>query len=71
MYSEGYGWMGIGMWLFWIILIVIILLIVKAVASNNSALTSKQSAIEILKERYARGEIDEEEFTRRKRELEK
>ncbi|MBL1319905.1 MAG: SHOCT domain-containing protein [Methylophaga sp.] len=63
--------MGIGMWLFWIILIVIILLIVKAVASNNSAVTSNQSAIEILKERFARGEIDEEEFARRKRELEK
>ncbi|MDQ7073281.1 MAG: hypothetical protein Q9N32_07230 [Gammaproteobacteria bacterium] len=48
MYSEGYGWMGFGMWLFWIILIVIILLIVKAVAGNNSTFTGKQSPMDIL-----------------------
>ncbi len=71
MYSDGYGWMGFGMWLFWIVLIVIILLIVKSVTGNNSTYTNKQSPMEILKERYARGEINEEEFTRRKRELEK
>ncbi|HID81113.1 MAG TPA: SHOCT domain-containing protein [Chromatiales bacterium] len=66
-------WLGGGvMWLFWIVLIVVVLWAVKSAASNENQSTNKQkSAQDILKERYARGEIDEDEFERRKRELKK
>ncbi len=68
----GFG-MGPGMWIFWIVLIVIIVVLVKAVApgTGSSSGTPDKSPMEILKARYARGEIDEEEFNRRRSELEK
>jgi putative membrane protein len=64
--------MGAGMWLFWILLIVVIVAVVRAVTGNGSRSSpNHESPIEILKARYARGEIDEEEFRRRRRELER
>jgi putative membrane protein len=70
MYGEHYSWMGIGMWLFWIVLLAIIIVIVKAVTANATVPPSKEEPMEILKSRYARGDIDDEEFQRRKSELE-
>jgi len=68
-------WFGGGfMWLFWILLIVVIVLAIKFVtgSSNDSASSSiDESPMSILKKRYARGEIDEDEFNRRAKELEK
>ena len=62
--------MGIGMWLFWIVIIVGIVLIAKVLLAPGSAgLTPPQSAEDTLKQRYARGEIDQEEFERMKDEL--
>jgi len=64
--------MGIGMWIFWILLIVIIVVMVKVMVGGRSAPPAdhQESPLEILKARYARGEIDEEEFERRRHELE-
>jgi putative membrane protein len=72
MYGEG-GWMGIGMWLFWILLIVLVVVLVRVLAGGGSPAPPGQqdSPLEILKARYARGEIDEEEYRRRRQELEK
>lgn len=72
MFGEG-GWMGGGMWLFWIILIAVVVLLAKVMAGNGSGSTPQRhdSPLEMLKARYARGEIDEEEFERRKSELNK
>lgn len=68
-------WFGGGyMWLFWIILIVLIALVVKLVAGKDSSAprsSEEESPLSILKKRYARGEIDEEEFERRSRELDR
>ena len=67
----GFG-MGPGMWIFWIVLIVIVVALVKmAGPGSGSPDTPDKTPMEILKARYARGEIDEEEFNRRRRELEK
>jgi putative membrane protein len=63
---------GALMWLFWLVLIVLIVVVVRAVASgtgNRSGI--EESPLEILRKRYARGEIDEEEFNRKRRELER
>ncbi len=70
MYADHFSGMGIGMWLFWILLVVIIVVIIKGVASNRTLPPPKEDPIEILKSRYARGEIDAEEFQHRLTELE-
>jgi len=66
-------WFGGGyMWLFWILLIVAIVLAMKFVSGNSagsSGARDDESPMSILKKRYARGEIDEEEYNRRAREL--
>ena len=70
------GWgieMGISMTIFWLVLIAIIILIVKAAASESSDQTqnASASALDILEKRYARGEIDKDEYERKKNELNK
>jgi len=72
MFGNG-GWMGTGMWVFWIVLIVVVVLLVRAFGSGSSAAPPprQETPLDILKARYARGEIDDAEFQRRRRELEK
>ncbi len=68
--NEGHWFGGGFMWLFWILLIMVILWIAIAATGNSSATSSKSaSALEILKERYARGEIDLEEYENKKKHL--
>ena len=71
MFGENVGWMGIGMWLFWILFIVIIVVLLKAISGSGTSTLPDKSPMEILKARYARGEIDDEEFQRRRHELER
>lgn len=72
MMGSGFG-MGFGggfMWLFWILLIVAIVWIVKVVSgSENNPPDKQMSALDILKERYARGEIDQQEFEQKRKDL--
>ncbi len=69
-----YGWMpmmGFGMLfmvLFWVVLIVGVVFLVRWFL-GLSGFTRGESALEILKKRYARGEINKEEFEERKRDL--
>jgi putative membrane protein len=70
------GWgMGFGgpfMILFWILVIVGVVVLVKWLLDQSS--TGKgsrdKSALEILRERYARGEINREEYEQKRRDLE-
>ena len=75
---DGFGHMwGGGNWLFgglmtvvfWGLIIGLIVLAVRGYSGRPDAAT-EQSALDILKKRYARGEIDEEEYERRKTKLE-
>ncbi len=71
--SEG-GWgfgMGLGMWVFWIVLIIIIVDMIRVISPGYGSSPPEKNPMEILKARYARGEIDEEEFNQRRKELEK
>lgn len=61
----GAGW---GMLLFWLVPILLVALLVRYVLGERSGRT-EQTPLDILKTRYARGEIDEEEYQRKKREL--
>jgi putative membrane protein len=71
----GHGWgMGWGMGWWWIIgliiVVVIVWMVVRGMNQNNSVSHSHgKSALDILKERYARGEIDKQEFEERKKGL--
>ena len=75
--GSGAGWgMGFGgglfMILFWVVIVVAVVMLVKWLAGGSSRidLPRGKSALDILKERYARGEIGKEEFEQKKRDLE-
>ena len=66
-----YGWgMGFG-WLFGlVVLILIIWLVIRVVIQNNNTTHSNdKTALDILKERYARGEINKNEFEEMKKSI--
>ena len=68
--SMGMGFGGGLMWLFWIFLIIVIVWAAKTCSGNSSSPSEmKRSALDILKERYARGEIDQQEFEQKRKHL--
>ena len=74
MYGGGWG-MGYGgpfMILFWILIVIGVVLLVKWFVGQSSAYKGprERTPLDILRERYARGEIDREEFEQKRRELE-
>ncbi len=65
------GFMGVFMWIFWIAIIVGIIFLVKWIVQQSRPGGQQQgeNSLEILKKRYARGEIDKEEFEQKKKDL--
>ncbi len=63
--------MGVFMWIFWIAIIVGIIFLVKWIVQQSRPGGQQQgeNSLEILKKRYARGEIDKEEFEQKKKDL--
>ena len=55
------------MWVFWLLVIVVVVAVVKALMADKSQ--RDDSPLSILEKRYARGEIDREEYQSRKREF--
>jgi len=72
------GWpmMGGGMWclIFWVVVIavvaVLVVLAVRYLTAKGTAGRAEKSSLEILKERYAKGEISKAEFDAMKKDLE-
>ena len=62
----GGGWM---MFFWWFLIIALVVLTVRALINTNQGKQSKETPMDILKRRYAEGEIDEEEFEKRKKDL--
>jgi len=67
------GWMLFGgsyMWLIWILLIIVAVILVKSVMSDTASTKREQTPLDILKQRFAKGEITEEEYKRIKHDIE-
>jgi putative membrane protein len=68
----GFGWMWL-MPIFWILILgLIIWAVVAAVrrpGESDGSARSADSALELLKKRYARGEIDKQEYEEKKKDL--
>jgi putative membrane protein len=70
----GMGWFGmIFMVVFWILILVGLVFVIKwlmqATGRGKSSQAGSSGAIDILKERYARGEIDKAEYETKKKDL--
>jgi putative membrane protein len=71
MYGNGMGWAGmfvmvLGYLVFWGLVIAGIVMLVRNLGdSGRPAASAGQSPQQLLAERYARGEIDEDEYRRR------
>lgn len=63
-----YGTMGWG-WIFWIVLVVAIVWLLAYVLKGQRSTEGghEDRALEILKERLARGEINEEEYEKKRK----
>lgn len=63
---------GLGLLLRGVFWAIIIFLVIKLFEKKNKSIEKESNnALEILRERFAKGEIDEEEFLKRKELLEK
>lgn len=77
MYDYGMGghwWGWLGMLLFWLIPILLVLVAIKYLFSGSSRFNresrdDRAKALEVLEERYARGEINREEFLQKRNDL--
>jgi putative membrane protein len=72
--GYGMGWFGgILMIVFWILIIVGLVFLIKwliqSTGRDKTSGSSGNRSLEILKERYARGEIDKAEFDSKKKDL--
>ena len=71
--GTGHGWYGFG-WifglLFWVLVVVGIIYLVKAImGGDRRGPAAKESSEEILKRRYAAGEISTEQFEEMRKRL--
>lgn len=72
-----FGWWGMGfgfvfMILFWLLIILGIAGLIRWLQSQpgNAQATRGKTPLEIVQERYARGEIDRDEYEQKKRDIE-
>jgi putative membrane protein len=66
--GMGWGWLGVGV-LHMIVFWALVILLLSGLARWLTGGSAGTSALDILKARYAKGEINREEFERMKREL--
>lgn len=74
---NDYGWhgygigMGLMMILFWTVLIAVIVWLVIALTGRGAqaGASREPSALDILNQRYARGEIDRQDYEQKKKDL--
>jgi len=68
--DVGWGWHFIPMALWWVILLLLVLLLARRVFRGPSRYWhGGDRALHVLRERYAKGEIDKDQFERMKADL--
>lgn len=70
-YDHG-GWMFGGGWsmiLIWLVPIALAIWLFSSLGKRSGQNTTEKTALDILKERYARGEIGQDEFEKKKRDI--
>ncbi len=68
MYGWGWMMMGLSMVVFWGLIITAIVLLVRYTSGNRASIPptgAASTARQLLAERYARGEVDEDEYRTR------
>ena len=72
-WGMGYGWnMGFGllfMIIFWVLVLSGVVYLIKLIAGGGGKKQLEESSLDILKRRYAKGEVTREEFERMKDDL--
>ena len=69
-FNHGFGMMGGWGWILGVILLVMLIWLIVRVSSYDRYIKSaNKSALDILKERYAKGEIDKTEFDAKKKDI--
>ncbi|OHB68275.1 MAG: hypothetical protein A2Y77_02175 [Planctomycetes bacterium RBG_13_62_9] len=75
-HMDGYGHMmdywggGVVMWLLLLVLVaVLVYVLVKGLGAGGSGSTPRETPLDIVKKRYARGEITKEQFDEMKKDL--
>lgn len=63
----GFGW--IFMIIFWILIILGVVALVRYLGNSGKTIRNDKTPLEILQERYAKGEIDKKEFEEKKKDL--
>jgi|SRR3989344_3579656 len=69
------GWNGFGLFgwfsmiIFWLLLILGVIALIRYLSDAGKRKSEDKSPLDILKERYARGEIDKKEFEEKKKDL--
>jgi putative membrane protein len=70
MMGGGFGFGGVGMILFWIVIIGAVVLLVRALTGGQwggGQAVGGRSARQLLDERFARGEIERDEYEEKRR----
>jgi len=66
-YGMGNGWFGMGLW--WIVIVAVVVWLAWMFGRGGGSAVRGESALELLKKRYARGEIGRDEYEQKKRDI--
>lgn len=71
MMSGNFGFMGGFMWFYWIALIVGIIFLIRWIVQQSKPIEQRpiEDPLELLKKRYVNGEIEQDEYLERRKNL--